>query len=962
MYNPVSAADKDALALFRKESVAAQRIRSDYVAHLIRAEVEGDRPWIAYQWIDGHTLEHVIYRDGVLDARQALGIFGDVARGLVDIHAAGLRHRDVTPDNILITPASVPGAVLVDLGIASFGQGSTLSNALRGKAPYLAPEQWTAVATQTASDIWQLGVCLVKATTGHMPFRAVEFDHEVLARIQAAAPDVSGVPAELVNVVWGCLNKDPSKRPTAAQLVQNLAEVQVRETRGGSRQLTPARDGRTVRLTRKMDLAGGTGISAPTSDGVPAQARALHAQLSEQVDLEGYRYHVLDAPTISDGEYDALMARLRELEAAHPALRTPDSPTQRVGAPISTEFTPVEHLERMMSLDNAFSTEDLAAWAQRVEREVGSSGTAAEYLCELKVDGLAIALVYENGRLVRAATRGDGSTGEDVTPNVRSLAGIPDRLTVPAGGAIPELLEVRGEIYFPVTGFEALNASLVEAGKAPFANPRNTAAGSLRQKDPRVTASRGLKMVVHGVGASTGVAYERQSRVYELLASWGLPVAASAKVVPDLTGVQNFIEYYREHRHSVEHEIDGVVVKVDQRDLQRRLGSTSRAPRWAIAFKYPPEEVNTKLLNIAVNVGRTGRVTPFGVMEPVKVAGSTVEMATLHNAGEVKRKGVLIGDTVVLRKAGDVIPEIVGPVVELRDGSEREFVMPTHCPSCGTELRPEKEADVDLRCPNTRSCPSQLRERIFHVAGRGAFDIEVLGWKSANALLDAGLIADEGDVFALTAEMLTGVDFFTRKADGGLSANATKLLANLDSAKERPLWRVLVALSIRHVGPTAAQALAREFGSIDAIAAASQEELAAADGVGPTIAAALREWFAEDWHRDVVEKWRAAGVRLAEEVSAEGPRPLEGVSVVVTGSLVEYSRDQATEAIQNLGGKVSGSVSKKTGFVVVGDSPGSKYDKAVSLKVPVLDEVGFTVLLADGPDAARELAVPADEA
>jgi DNA ligase (NAD+) len=624
-----------------------------------------------------------------------------------------------------------------------------------------------------------------------------------------------------------------------------------------------------------------------------------------------------------------------------------------VGAAISTDFAAVDHLERMMSLDNAFSAEELVAWAARVEREVGAG---AEYLCELKVDGLAIALVYERGRLMRAATRGDGRTGEDVTPNVRTLRDVPDRLAG-AGGAVPELLEVRGEIYFPVAKFAELNEGLVESGKAPFANPRNAAAGSLRQKDPRVTATRPLRLVVHGIGASRGMTVERQSELYAVLGSLGLPVATTATVAPDLITAQRFIDHYGEHRHSVEHEIDGVVVKVDQFALQRRLGSTSRAPRWAIAFKYPPQEVNTKLLAIEVNVGRTGRVTPFGIMQPVKVSGSTVEMATLHNASEVGRKGVLIGDTVVLRKAGDVIPEIVGPVVELRDGTEREFVMPTHCPSCGTELRPEKEADVDLRCPNARSCPSQLRERIFHVAGRGALDIEMLGWKAATALLDAGLLVDEGDIFDLGEAKLAGVDFFTRKADGELSANATKLLANLEVAKTRPLWRVLVALSIRHVGPTAAQALAREFASIPAIAAASEEALAAADGVGPTIAAALREWFAEDWHRELVAKWDAAGVRMAEESADSGPRPLEGLTIVVTGSLERHSRDQATEAIQNLGGKVSGSVSKKTAFVVVGDSPGSKYDKAVSLKVPVLDEAGFEVLLAQGADAARAVAV-----
>ncbi|HEX3829826.1 MAG TPA: NAD-dependent DNA ligase LigA [Sporichthyaceae bacterium] len=694
-------------------------------------------------------------------------------------------------------------------------------------------------------------------------------------------------------------------------------------------------------------------ISEEMSADLPAAARARHAWLSEQIETAGFRYHVLDQPTISDAEYDLLMRELLALEESYPELRTPDSPSQRVGAAISTDFAAVQHLERMMSLDNAFSAEELTAWAARVEREVGAG---AEYLCELKVDGLAIALVYERGRLVRAATRGDGRTGEDVTPNVRTLRDVPDRLAGP-DGSVPELLEVRGEIYFPVARFAELNEALVESGKAPFANPRNAAAGSLRQKDPRVTATRPLRLVVHGLGASRGITVERQSELYEVLGSLGLPVAPTATVAPDLISAQKFIDHYGEHRHSVEHEIDGVVVKVDQFVLQRRLGSTSRAPRWAIAYKYPPQEVNTKLLAIEVNVGRTGRVTPFGIMAPVKVSGSTVEMATLHNASEVRRKGVLIGDTVVLRKAGDVIPEIVGPVVELRDGTEREFVMPTHCPSCGTELRPEKEADVDLRCPNTRSCPSQLRERIFHVAGRGALDIELLGWKAATALLEAGLIVDEGDIFALDEAKLAGVDFFTRKADGELSANATKLLVNLEVAKTRPLWRVLVALSIRHVGPTAAQALAREFGSIPAIAAAAEEELAAADGVGPTIAAALREWFAEDWHRELVAKWAAAGVRMAEESAESGPRPLEGLTIVVTGSLERYSRDQATEAIQNLGGKVSGSVSKKTAFVIVGDSPGSKYDKAVSLKVPVLDEAGFEVLLAEGAEAARAVSV-----
>jgi DNA ligase (NAD+) len=683
---------------------------------------------------------------------------------------------------------------------------------------------------------------------------------------------------------------------------------------------------------------------------VPAAARERHAALSQDLDEHAYRYYVLDRPVISDAEYDRLMAELRALEDRWASLRTPDSPTQKVAGSWSTLFTPVDHLERMLSLDNAFTAEELASWARRVEREVGDG---ASYLCEIKVDGLAIALVYEGGRLVRAATRGDGRTGEDVTPNVRTIEDVPTRLV--GTDHVPALIEVRGEVFFPVARFEQLNAALVEAGKAPFANPRNAAAGSLRQKDPRVTATRPLRLVVHGFGAAEGFAPDRLSSAYEAMRGWGLPVSERYRVVPTLEEVTEYVAYYGEHRHDVEHEIDGVVVKVDSLVLQRRLGSTSRAPRWAIAFKYPPEEVTTKLLDIRVNVGRTGRVTPFGFMEPVRVSGSTVSLATLHNAAEVRRKGVLIGDTVVLRKAGDVIPEIVGPVVDLRDGSEREFVMPTRCPECDTPLAPAKEGDVDIRCPNARSCPAQLRERVFHVAGRGAFDIEVLGYEAAVALLKAGVLEDEGDIFGLSEADLLRVPLFTRK-DGGLSANGRKLLDNLAVAKDRPLWRVLVALSIRHVGPTAAQALAREFRSLDRIAAASEEELAAVEGVGPTIAAAVREWFGVDWHREVVEKWRAAGVRLAEESANEGPRPLEGLTVVVTGTLAGFSRDGATEAVQRLGGKVTGSVSKKTSFVVVGSDPGSKYDKAIALGVPVLDEDGLRVLLEKGPEVARGVA------
>jgi len=684
-------------------------------------------------------------------------------------------------------------------------------------------------------------------------------------------------------------------------------------------------------------------------DGVPAAARERHAELAATLEEHAYRYYVLDAPTVSDAEYDAQLRELTDLEQRYPSLRTPDSPTQKVAGPVSTLFTPVQHLERLLSLDNVFRPEELAAWAARAEREVGD---AARYLCELKIDGLAVDLVYDHGRLVRAATRGDGRTGEDVTPNVRTIGGVPARLT---GDDVPELLEVRGEIYFPVAEFEKLNAGLVEAGKAPFANPRNAAAGSLRQKDPRVSATRPLRMLVHGVGATRGFAPGAQSEAYQVLRGWGLPVSDHYRVHDTLAATQAYVDHYGEHRHGVEHEIDGVVVKIDQVALQRRLGATAKAPRWAIAYKYPPEEVTTKLLDIRVNVGRTGRVTPFGFMEPVRVSGSTVGVATLHNQDEVRRKGVLVGDTVVLRKAGDVIPEIVGPVVALRDGSEREFGMPTHCPECGTALvRPEGE--VDVRCPNTVSCPAQLRESIFHFAGRGAMDIDGLGYKTGIALLEAGSVHDVGDVFHLTADQLASLPGFAE-------VSVAKLLAGIEAARSRPIWRLLVGLSIRHVGPTAAQALARQFRSIDAIAAAPVEQLADVDGVGPTIAAAVADWFRDPRHREIVERIGAGGASLTDAVSDEGPRPLEGVAVVITGSLPGFSRDSATEAVQERGGRVSGSVSKKTTFLIAGDAPGSKYDKALQLGVPVLDETGLQALLDAGPDAARALAVsPPDSA
>jgi DNA ligase (NAD+) len=683
--------------------------------------------------------------------------------------------------------------------------------------------------------------------------------------------------------------------------------------------------------------------------------RERHAELAAELLEAQYRYYVLDSPLVSDIDYDTKLRELESIEEQIPELRTPDSPSQRVGGMISTEFAPVQHLRPMESLDNVFSAEGLDGWVSRAER-LGGGGP---YLCELKIDGLAVALVYRKGRLQRAATRGDGRTGEDVTPNVKTIAAVPNRLS---GSGWPDVMEVRGEVFLPVAAFEELNEKLTAAGKPAFANPRNSAAGSLRQKDPRITAARALDMIVHGIGLADGLddPPQSQSGWYERLKSWGLPVTDRAEVVADVDGVRRYIAHYAEHRHDPPYEIDGVVVKTDAISVQRRLGSTSRAPRWAIAYKYPPEEVNTRLLDIRVNVGRTGRVTPFAVMEPVKVSGSTVENATLHNADEIKRKGVLIGDMVVLRKAGDVIPEVVAPVADLRTGTEREFEFPSHCPVCGTALARE-DGGVDWRCPNARSCPAQLRERLFHLAGRGALDIEVLGYEAASALLDSGLVTDEGDLFGLTGEQLATVPFFVTKA-GKLTANATRLLVNLEEARHRPLWRILVALSIRHVGPTAARALAAVFGSVDAIVEASEAELVAVQDVGPTIARSIRDWFDVDWHVAIIDKWRAAGVDLATggfvppadgAVAAGGlpAGPLAGLTIVLTGTLEGQTREEAAEAIEAQGGKVSGSVSKKTSFVVAGQNPGSKLDKAESLGVPVLDERGLAALLSEGPDA-----------
>lgn len=821
------------------------------------------------------------------------------------------------------------------------------------------------------------------------------------------------------------------------------------------------RDGRAV---------GGSGDDAPVSEttkpqpvdgraaGSPgdhdlgeAQAHALWAELAERVAALQFAYYVRDEPAASDAEYDTTLRRLQALEDAYPeyGLRTPESPTQRVGGTFSTEFRAVDHVERMLSLDNAFSAEDIAGWSLRVHRDLELAADAGlQYLCELKIDGLAIALLYERSgdgpaRLVRAATRGDGRTGEDVTLNVRTIASIPDVL----GGdpaTHPEQIEVRGEVFLPVQAFERLNAAQVEAGRAPFANPRNAAAGSLRQKDPRVTATRPLHMYAHGVGAlrwgagSAGAGVERQSQVYDLLAGWGVPVSPHTRIVSGLEGVQEMIDYYGVHRHDVEHEIDGIVVKVDEIALQRRLGATSRAPRWAIAYKYPPEEVNTRLLSIEVNVGRTGRVTPYGVMEPVRVAGSTVSMATLHNQDVVKLKGVRPGDMVVLRKAGDVIPEIVGPVTALADDGypRRDWTMPTLCPECDTPLRPMREGDVDLRCPNARSCPAQVRGRVEHIGSRGALDIEALGEVTAAALTQpevpekppleteatlfdlVGYPADAPDevrqrVRAASLELLALVEVIVRDPETGeprqdedgvvrrrapfrrrlthsraAQAQAAKdetplpewesseaaktLLDELDAAKSKPFWRVLVALSIRNVGPTAARALAQEFGSMTALREvlddreAAYARLSAVEGIGPTIAETVLGWFDTDtpdgpWHVEILDRWATAGVLMEDQRDESVARTLEGLTIVVTGSLEGYSRDQAKEAILTRGGKAAGSVSKKTDFVVVGENAGSKEAKARELGLRVLDEAQFGLLLADGPDAVPGAAQDADD-
>lgn len=667
------------------------------------------------------------------------------------------------------------------------------------------------------------------------------------------------------------------------------------------------------------------------------KARHRITELINEIRDHQFKYYVLDQPTITDAQFDVLLGELQVLEEKNPELREADSPTQHVGGGFSTQFEQCDHIEKMMSLDNVFDTEELATWFDRVEKDI----TAPTYLCEVKVDGLAINLTYENGVLVRGLTRGNGVTGEDVTLNVKTIRNLPHQLQ---GQNPPSLIEVRGEVFFPIDAFNELNESLEEAGKQLFANPRNGAAGSLRQKDPRVSAARPLSVVVHGVGSHAGIEFESQSGAYGQLKKLGLPTSDRFKTCATRQDVLQFIQYYADHRHDVEHEIDGVVIKIDALAQQQQLGFTSRAPKWAIAFKYPPEEVVTVLLDIKVSIGRTGRVTPFAYMEPVKVAGSTVTNATLHNAEEIVRKGVLIGDTVVIRKAGDVIPEVLGPVIEKRKGTERAFVMPTNCPECGSDLRAMSQGDVDIRCPNTQSCPAQLRERIYYIGSRAALDIDVLGYEAASALLDARIITDESDLFDLTVKKLMTSTFFTKK-DGSQGANVDKLLAALDQAKGRPLWRTLVALSIRHVGPTAAQGLASALGSIEAISKATSDELAEIDGVGQIIAESIVEWFSIDWHRAIIQKWSQAGVAMVVQQAEQLPQTLAGLTFVVTGGLESFSRDSISETITAHGGKPLSSVSKKTDFVLAGSDPGSKLAKAQELGVPVIDEARFKELL-----------------
>ncbi|OHO31826.1 DNA ligase (NAD(+)) LigA [Corynebacterium sp. HMSC034E11] len=643
-------------------------------------------------------------------------------------------------------------------------------------------------------------------------------------------------------------------------------------------------------------------------------------------------------PVITDAEFDEMFRRLQKMEEDHPELAVPDSPTKQVGAPTAdSAFADVTHPERMMSLDNVFSEEEMREWLDK---------TPGPYLAELKIDGLSIDLIYENGELTRAATRGDGTTGEDITANARVIEDIPHKLT----GDAPAFLEVRGEVFIRPEDFPELNELRQKEGGKPFANPRNTAAGGLRQKNPEDVKKRKLRMICHGIGAREGFTPETQHEAYEKLAEWGLPVSEYTRRAETADDVLKAVKYWGEHRNDAIHEMDGLVVKVDSVAEQRGLGATSRAPRWAIAYKYPPQEVTTKLLDIEVSVGRTGRATPYAVLEPVFVSGSTVSMATLHNQHEVKRKGVMIGDTVVVRKAGEIIPEVLGPVADLRDGTEREFVYPENCPSCGTKLAPAKEGDADWRCPNTRSCPAQLATRLEYIASRGVFDIEALGEKGAQDLIASGVLIDEAHLFDLTEDDLKKSSVYTRK-DGQVNAAGKKLLANLETARHADLWRVITGLSIRHVGPTAARALASRFHSMQSLIDAPVADLAETDGVGDVIAESFKEWFTVDWHQNIVDSWAAAGVTMESDDQDRAPQTLEGLTIVATGTLEGFTRDEIKEAILSRGGKAAGSVSKKTDYVVVGENAGSKAAKAEELGRPILTEEQFVQLLEGGPDA-----------
>jgi DNA ligase (NAD+) len=660
-----------------------------------------------------------------------------------------------------------------------------------------------------------------------------------------------------------------------------------------------------------------------------SSARKRVDELRARIEHASYRYYVLDAPEISDADFDVLVRGLGELERQHPELLTPDSPTQRVGGKPSDLFAPARHSSRLLSLDNAFDDEELAAWAERVRKSLGREPT---YVCEPKIDGVSIAVTYERGVLTRGATRGDGDVGEDVTPNVRTIRAVPPRLRTTAP---PDWLEVRGEVFLRKDDFERLNRELGEAGKPIFANPRNSTAGMLRQKDPKVTASRPLSIYFHGLVRIDGKSLPSYSETLAYLRDLGLRTHPDSRVCPTLDEVRAYVAATGERRHALEHEIDGAVIKVDAVADQNELGATSKFPRWAIAYKFPAEEQTTKLNDIQVSVGRTGAVTPFAVLEPVRVGGVTISMATLHNADEVARKGVLIGDTVVVRRAGEVIPEVVAPVPSLRTGAERAFVMPTRCPQCDTEIvRPDGEAVA--RCPNLL-CPAQTLGRIVHFAGRGAMDIEHLGHRTAAELLERKLIDDPADIFFLDADKLAGLPGFKDKS-------IANLLAAIAAARDRPIDRLLAGLGIRHVGAQAAIALADAFGSLERVAGATVEELSAADGVGPVIASAVREYFDRAETRTLLEKLERAGVRLAE-TRQKRSGPLTGQTFVITGTLAAMSREQAKARLEAKGAKVTNSLSSATSYLVVGDDPGSKLDKAAKLGVATLDEPAFLKLL-----------------